>query len=133
VPNGAFFNPPPGSFTLGKDFMASQANLVVEVFAGDIEGALRNLKKKYDRTGLARELRRRAAGYERPGVRKRRKSAVARARVRKNEKKKKLSDWKPPVIGGREAYTVVQRDSWTPNTKPSTTERSNTWQSKKRF
>ena len=49
---------------------------------GDIEYAIRQLKKKLQIDGIKRELKRREA-YEKPSVAKRRKSAKALRKLRK--------------------------------------------------
>ena len=49
---------------------------------GDIEYAIRQLKKKLQIDGIKRELKRREY-YEKPSVRKRRKSAEALRKLRK--------------------------------------------------
>lgn len=56
-------------------------SIEVEV-RGDIEQAIRLLKKKLQMDGIKRELKRREY-YEKPSVRKRRKQAEAKRKLRK--------------------------------------------------
>jgi small subunit ribosomal protein S21 len=49
---------------------------------GDLEYAIRQLKKKLQIDGIKRELKRREA-YEKPSIKKRRKSAEALRKLRK--------------------------------------------------
>ncbi|MCD6388583.1 MAG: 30S ribosomal protein S21 [Desulfobulbaceae bacterium] len=49
---------------------------------GDIEYAIRQLKKKLQMDGMKKELRRREY-YEKPSVKKRRKAAEAKRKLRK--------------------------------------------------
>jgi ribosomal protein S21 len=57
---------------------------------GDIEGALREFKKARTDSGLTRMFKRESPlfSYLKPGDRKRRKSAIARARIRRFEVKR---------------------------------------------
>ena len=54
----------------------------------DIDRALRDLKRKIQREGLMRELKRRTA-YEKPSVKKKRKSMEAERRRRKLLRRRK--------------------------------------------
>lgn len=56
--------------------------LQVEVWNGDVEKAMKILKKHMAREGIFREVKNRQA-YEKPSIKKRRKSAEARKRARK--------------------------------------------------
>ena len=56
---------------------------------GDIEYAIRQLKKKLQIDGIKRELKRREF-YEKPSVRERRKSAEALRKLRKYNRMKKM-------------------------------------------
>ena len=67
----------------GCDYM-----IEVEV-KGDIEYAIRQLKKKLQIDGIKRELKRREF-YEKPSVRERRKSAEALRKLRKYNRMKKM-------------------------------------------
>ena len=57
---------------------------------GDLEYAIRQLKKKLQIDGIKRELKRREY-YEKPSVKKRRKQAEARRKLRKFNRMKKAS------------------------------------------
>jgi ribosomal protein S21 len=59
------------------------SNLVVEVFGGDVEGALKRFKKRTLATGLMREIRSRKAFHVKPGEARRIKSLRARKAARK--------------------------------------------------
>ena len=54
---------------------------------GDIEYAIRQLKKKLQMDGIKRELKRREY-YEKPSVKKRRKQAEAKRKMRKFKHRK---------------------------------------------
>lgn len=54
----------------------------VRVMDGQLDHALRRLKRQLARDGILRELRQRVF-YERPGVRRRRKQRIAERRRRK--------------------------------------------------
>jgi len=56
--------------------------LQVIVHGNDVEGALRNLKRKLQQEGLFRELKKRKF-YEKPSVKKKRKQVEAERRKRK--------------------------------------------------
>jgi small subunit ribosomal protein S21 len=60
---------------------AGEKMIEVEV-RGDIEYAIRQLKKKLQMDGIKRELKRREY-YEKPSVKKRRKQAEAKRKMRK--------------------------------------------------
>ena len=55
---------------------------------GDLEYAIRQLKKKLQIDGIKRELKRREY-YEKPSVKKRRKAAEARRKLRKFNRMKR--------------------------------------------
>lgn len=57
-------------------------NLTVEVFNGDVVGALARFKKQAIRTGLFKQIKRHDF-YVKPGERRRLKSKLARTRIRK--------------------------------------------------
>ena len=56
--------------------------MIVQVHNNDIERALRDLKRMVQREGLIRELKRRTS-YEKPSIKKKRKSLEAERRRRK--------------------------------------------------
>jgi small subunit ribosomal protein S21 len=58
------------------------SNVVVQVRYGDVEGALKLLKKLSQKDGLLRDMKKRAY-YEKPGDAKRRKEREARKKRRK--------------------------------------------------
>lgn len=62
--------------------------MVVQVHSNDIERALRDLKRMVQREGLIRELKRRTA-YEKPSIKKKRKSLEAERRRRKALRRKR--------------------------------------------
>jgi small subunit ribosomal protein S21 len=71
-------------------------NLVIDVYGGNIEGALRALKKKSER-GLYKEMKAHDY-YVKPSAARRLKSKKAQQRLRKEEKKRAMaeeSDRKP--------------------------------------
>ena len=43
---------------------------------GDVDGALRNMRRKNAREGLLKKVREKNEGYKKPGVRRREKKAV---------------------------------------------------------
>ena len=63
----------------------------VEVRRNDIEQAMRVLKKKLQRDGLFKEMRKNTA-YEKPSEIKRRKKAEAIARHKKDLKKRSMEE-----------------------------------------
>ena len=62
--------------------------MIVQVHNNDIERALRDLKRMVQREGLIRELKRRTA-YEKPSIKKKRKSLEAERRRRKALRRKR--------------------------------------------
>jgi ribosomal protein S21 len=66
-------------------------NLVVEVFNGDVAGALKHFKALALKAGLFKEIKRHDF-YTKPGERRRRKSKVARARLAKTERRRAASE-----------------------------------------
>ncbi len=62
--------------------------MIVHVHSNDIERALRDLKRMVQREGLIRELKRRTA-YEKPSIKKKRKSLEAERRRRKALRRKR--------------------------------------------
>ncbi len=70
-----------------KKTLTEQTMIEVEV-RGDLEYAIRQLKKKLQIDGIKRELKRREY-YEKPSVKKRRKQAEARRKLRKFNRMKK--------------------------------------------
>lgn len=62
----------------------------IKVYDDDIEKALKNLKRKLQRDGLFKELRKRSY-YEKPSVKKKRKQREARKKRMKSFKMKKIS------------------------------------------
>jgi ribosomal protein S21 len=60
----------------------------VTVHNNDLDRAIRDLKKQIQKDGLMRELKRRAT-YEKPSVKKKRKSLEAERRRRKLQRKRK--------------------------------------------
>ena len=65
---------------------ASQGAVKIEVFDNQIEAALKQLKKQMLKDGLFQEMKRRAH-YEKPSVKRKRKSAQARKKRRKAMKR----------------------------------------------
>lgn len=63
----------------------------VNVREGNVEQALRALKKKMQREGLFREMKLRK-DYEKPSEKKKRENAEAARRVRKMERKRRERD-----------------------------------------
>jgi small subunit ribosomal protein S21 len=59
--------------------------MTVMVRDGNVEGALRALKKKLERGGVQRDMRSRES-YEKPGDRRRRKIRADTKRIKKAEK-----------------------------------------------
>ena len=72
--------------------MAVNVQVVLDKFT-DVDAALRQLKKKTQHSGLWQDMKRHEE-YLPPSVRKRDKSAKARAKVRKNQKKRDAEDAK---------------------------------------
>lgn len=62
--------------------------VIIAVHNNDIERALRDLKRMVQREGLMRELKRRTA-YEKPSIKKKRKSLEAERRRRKALRRKR--------------------------------------------
>ena len=62
--------------------MKDKAGITVEVVNGDVERALRKLKKRMQNAGVFQELRKHEA-YEKPSTVKRRERMQARAREQK--------------------------------------------------
>jgi small subunit ribosomal protein S21 len=62
-------------------------NLEVKVFDNDVEKALKILKNKLSKSGLFKELKLRRA-YEKPSVKKKRKTIEARRRLAKTLRRK---------------------------------------------
>lgn len=63
------------------------SNLTVEVFDGDVVGALARFKKQAIRTGLFKEIKRHDF-YAKPSMRRRRKSKLARTRLAKTARRR---------------------------------------------
>lgn len=63
--------------------------LEVKVFDNDIEKALKILKNKLSKSGLFKELKLRRA-YEKPSVKKKRKTIEARRRLAKVQRRKSV-------------------------------------------
>ncbi len=72
-------------------------NVVVDVQNGDVNTALRRLRKQLQVNGTIREIRQHAQ-YMKPSVAKRRKSALARARLRKAEKHRRERELQNPNV-----------------------------------
>ena len=53
---------------------------------GDVDGALRNMRRKNAREGLLKKVREKNEGYKKPGVRRREKKAEGRKNTRKRER-----------------------------------------------
>lgn len=66
-------------------------NLVITVFENNIEAALRALKKRSIATGLLKDIKRHDH-YTKPGDAKRRKSDIARKKLRKATKRTEVAD-----------------------------------------
>jgi len=64
-----------------------EENLEVKVFDNDVEKALKILKNKLSKSGLFKELKLRRA-YEKPSVKKKRKTIEARRRLAKTMRRK---------------------------------------------
>jgi small subunit ribosomal protein S21 len=64
-----------------------EKNLEVKVFDNDVEKALKILKNKLSKSGLFKELKLRRA-YEKPSVKKKRKTIEARRRLAKTMRRK---------------------------------------------
>ena len=67
---------------------AERGRVIITVHNNDIERALRDLKRMVQREGLIRELKRRAS-YEKPSIKKKRKSLEAERRRRKALRRKR--------------------------------------------
>ena len=80
--------PPPATW-----LMREGAAETVQVFVRDnnVDGALKALKKKMQREGIWREMKRHRS-YEKPSERKVRKKAEAIRRARKLERKRNLAE-----------------------------------------
>jgi ribosomal protein S21 len=65
-------------------------NLVIDVYGGNIEGALRALKKKSER-GLFQDMKRKTF-YLKPSAARRLKSKKAQQRLRKEERKLAMAE-----------------------------------------
>jgi small subunit ribosomal protein S21 len=63
--------------------------LEVKVFDNDVERALKILKNKLSKSGLFKELKLRRA-YEKPSVKKKRKTIEARRRLAKVQRRKSI-------------------------------------------
>jgi small subunit ribosomal protein S21 len=63
--------------------------LEVKVFDNDVEKALKILKNKLSKSGLFKELKLRRA-YEKPSVKKKRKTIEARRRLAKVQRRKSI-------------------------------------------
>jgi small subunit ribosomal protein S21 len=88
-------------------------NLLIEIRNGDVEDALRVLKKKCER-GLFKEMKRRTF-YLKPSAVKKLKSAKARQRLAKQARKRALAEAahdKPGYVSGVEAVSFVERDTY---------------------
>jgi small subunit ribosomal protein S21 len=66
----------------------TESTMIEVEVRGDLEYAIRQLKKKLQIDGIKRELKRREY-YEKPSVKKRRKQAEARRKLRKFNRMKK--------------------------------------------
>jgi small subunit ribosomal protein S21 len=81
--------------TTGKDKWFGKQGLTIEVRNGNVEGAIKALKKRVMQEGLLKDIRKHEA-YEKPGDKRRREQTEARKRwlklsgePMKNPKKKK--------------------------------------------
>ena len=72
--------------------MKGSLGVKIEVFDNQIEGALKALKKQMLKEGLFQEMKRRAH-YEKPSVKRKRKSAQARKKRRKALKRLQQNDY----------------------------------------
>ena len=70
-----------------KFIRKGRKNLEVKVFDNDVEKALKILKNKLSKSGLFKELKLRRA-YEKPSVKKKRKTIEARRRLAKTLRRK---------------------------------------------
>jgi len=70
-----------------KFYQEREKNLEVKVFDNDVEKALKILKNKLSKSGLFKELKLRRA-YEKPSVKKKRKTIEARRRLAKTMRRK---------------------------------------------
>jgi len=76
----------PGTANLKRDDQR-RGNLEVKVFDNDVEKALKILKNKLSKSGLFKELKLRRA-YEKPSVKKKRKTIEARRRLAKVQRRR---------------------------------------------
>jgi len=67
--------------------MQGRSDLEVKVFDNDVEKALKILKNKLSKSGLFKELKLRRA-YEKPSVKKKRKTIEARRRLAKVQRRR---------------------------------------------
>jgi small subunit ribosomal protein S21 len=74
-------------FSFKKTDRKGRRNLEVKVFDNDVEKALKILKNKLSKSGLFKELKLRRA-YEKPSVKKKRKTIEARRRLAKTLRRK---------------------------------------------
>ena len=72
--------------------MKGSLGVKIEVFDNQIEGALKALKKQMLKEGLFQEMKRRAH-YEKPSVKRKRKSAQARKKRRKALKRMQQNEY----------------------------------------
>ena len=72
--------------------MKGSLGVKIEVFDNQIEGALKALKKQMLKEGLFQEMKRRAH-YEKPSVKRKRKSAQARKKRRKALKRLQQNEY----------------------------------------
>lgn len=72
--------------------MKGAVGVKIEVFDNQIEGALKALKKQMLKEGLFQEMKRRAH-YEKPSVKRKRKSAQARKKRRKALKRMQQNEY----------------------------------------
>lgn len=66
-------------------------NLIVEVQFGDVDAAIRRMKKIAERTSLFKDMKRHEH-YEPPSVRRRNKAARARLKMRKRQATQRMWD-----------------------------------------
>jgi small subunit ribosomal protein S21 len=66
-------------------------NILVEVRAGQIEGALRLLKKQMEQQGIYHDIKKKNH-YLKPSERRKLKSRLARKKLRKQEQKRALAE-----------------------------------------
>ena len=72
-------------------WIPGEASLEVKVYDNDVEKALKVLKNKLAKSGIMRELKARKY-YEKPSVRKKRKSREARRRLTKRLVRRRESE-----------------------------------------